>query len=424
MKFGLLASLALLGTSLAAASVSGSCDSLTNAAASGGTFAAGDSIRVSIVIDETFSDDFLAEGEHPEIHYWGGATSSDWAATPAMVRDADNENFWYYDVPSDTKNFLIRDSGHEAQTVDLPIAANSINENSLGFNYADDMVDPHLYLTKNGDGSYSAFANLDRSYSFNSKMVRYWVYRGAGTTSGKYFFAYEGSDGASVYVPASGYVEAKTNGEYFAYFDLDYEEVLGKEYRLVATDDWVSSLWYQTEKAVFEKGDNNLIHQRVYSPEDALHHVEDLVPTAGSLKAEFVGKHVLPAYFTCLNSDVNGYMAYPELYSRFVHNDEGDWLISGNLGDYEIEDYAYVSGTEDYDDFYLGEKGETLTVNVWEKLTEMGRLYDLKVVADSPSMALFFAQPENVAAFTAGALVIVSLLGFSIFLIFRRRKEA
>lgn len=407
---------------MAAASATGTSSATTKVAAEDEVPAAGDTIRVSVTIDDAFSQDFLGEGEHPEIHYWGGATSSSWDATPAMIKDADNENVWYYDVPGDTTSFLIRDSGREVQTVDLPIAAISINDNALGFNYADDMVDPHLYLTKNADASYSAFANVDRSYVFNSEMVRYWVYRGADTTSGKYFFVYEGGNGEDIYVPASGYAEAMTNGEYFAYFDLTYDEVIGKEYRLVATDDWVSDIWYETEKTVFEKGDNNLIHQRVYSKEDGLHHVADLVPGAGSLKAEFVGKHVMPAYFTCLNSDINGYMAYPDLYSNFVQNSQGDWLIQGDM-DVEITDYAYVAGTESYDDFYLGEKGEGVTVIAWDKLMEMGRLYDLQTATPASSMVPFFSEPENIAAFMAGALVFASVVGFSIFFIFRKRKE-
>lgn len=44
--------------------------------------------------------------------------------------------------------------------------------------------------------------------------------------------------------------------------------------------------------------------------------------------------------------------------------------------------------------------------------------------AVGPAASIFFSEPENVAGITAGALVLVSILGFSVFYFVRRRKHA
>ena len=44
--------------------------------------------------------------------------------------------------------------------------------------------------------------------------------------------------------------------------------------------------------------------------------------------------------------------------------------------------------------------------------------------AVGPAASVFFSEPENVAGITAGALVLVSILGFSVFYFVRRRKHA
>lgn len=44
--------------------------------------------------------------------------------------------------------------------------------------------------------------------------------------------------------------------------------------------------------------------------------------------------------------------------------------------------------------------------------------------AAGPAASVFFSEPENVAGITAGALVLVSVLGFSVFYFVRRRKHA
>lgn len=379
--------------------------------------------RVSIVIDEKHSGDFLGQGETPLIYYWvEGKTYVQWDDSPSMLLDAES-GAWYYDVPSDVQYFIIRDSGKQVQTIDIPMAANSINTNALNLTYPSDMVDPHLYLLSNDDGSYSVFANVDRQYSLTPEMVRYWVYRGDDTNSGKYFFHYESDTTGDTYVPASGYVEARTDGKYFAYFDLNYEDVLGKEYSLMATDDWLSQKWYETEKVIFEKGDNNKIHQRVYSAQDGLQHVEDYIATGMSLTAKFVGEHVLPAYFTCLNSDVNGYMAYHDLYSNFVCNDDGVWIVNGELSFVSLNDYSYVPGTESYDDFYGADNERNAEVTAWDKINQMGKLYNMQSGTAPQGASSLFSESQNVATITVGALIAMSMIGLAAFLTLRKKKQ-
>ena len=84
------------------------------------------------------------------------------------------------------------------------------------------------------------------------------------------------------------------------------------------------------------------------------------------ISASLFGQHVLSAYFSCLPSEANGYLAASELRKSWVTPDDATWYVEGNLDEVAIDDYA-VSSTpaEDYEECYsLAEK--SYETNAWE----------------------------------------------------------
>lgn len=142
------------------------------------------------------------------------------------------------------------------------------------------------------------------------------------------------------------------------------------------------------------------------------------------ISAEFFGQYVLPGYFTCLPSEVNGYLAASEIRANWMTSGDGKWYIYNELSSVTIDDYAVATtGVEDYNEYYQTAEKVPGT-NAQAKLDLMLQLEAAHDGVTDASVTALFSEPENVAGITAGALVLVSILGFSVFYFVRRRKHA
>ncbi len=384
---------------------------------------AADTVKVSIVIDGEVAKGFFETEGTPYIYYYGGDSTIGWDDSKPMEADPSRPNVWCYDVPAGATHYIVRDPGLTKQSVNIPVSPLWSD-----WTWCDDVLDPYLALGAAGqDGKYGIYATVDRQYTLTSDMVRYFVHRG-DTASGKYFYVLIDGENETYYPASFAEAEIATDTQgttWYAYFDLPYSEVLGKQYKLVSTDDAVCALWYETEVYTFEKGDNNVIHQRYWDETTKTQKIRDYNPldSKRNLSHSFVGNYVLTSYYTCLDSDVNGFMAFPELKRNFIVTDDERWIVNGDLGSVEIKDYGYVPGTESYEDFYNGDKGEAITTNAWEKYSTMESLYE-KATAPAAGAPTILGENGNDLTIAIASIVGAMLLGVGAYFFLRKKKEA
>ena len=123
------------------------------------------------------------------------------------------------------------------------------------------------------------------------------------------------------------------------------------------------------------------------------------------------------------------FIAYWRVNVRTSHEWNGEelseslcWLLEDNE--------AWTKLSTMYNDPNLTEAGRLLVdpvidvegCTIGESMEYLANAHSEPAVG--PAASIFFSEPENVAGITAGVLVLVSILGFSVFYFVRRRKHA
>lgn len=112
-----------------------------------------------------------------------------------------------------------------------------------------------------------------------------------------------------------------------------------------------------------------------------------------------------------IDNDVYGDKTYNNSICHLLTDTEAWDELNGRYTALSADSKGLVDPVTDVEGWTVGQTMEYLTNAHSEP-------------AAGPAASIFFSEPENVAGITAGALVLVSILGFSVFYFVRRRKHA
>lgn len=399
-------------------------------------------------IDDEIYRDWTADGTKTlKTNWWNSSTTGpDGRKTYELGDEIGNTNVYPLYVPEDESAFLIYNGSWSGtnQTVNIslsePTAAVTRMSalDGLGVTpYEDSQVIYNITGSTDGAGKYSVSLTTKRDFSISSEYARYWLDRGGRDVGYFWFLAFNAGTEAEPEwkaIQASDYppiADPEAGSKYLAYFDVPVS-FIGKNYFAFTLNDyfWVTENEDNTtDPLTLVSSDFSKIHRIEWVDEGGAYWSMKLdnggvysMLEAGSVLPSFLADYVLPAYYTCLNSEANGYMAASEIIDTWVSNDR---LLGGMdaLGEVSVQDYAYAGPGTDYNEYYKNNE-RTITTTALEKLNTMLTLEEAATVDTTGYVASFFSAPENITAFTSGALILVSILGFSLFFIIRKRKES
>ena len=135
---------------------------------------------------------------------------------------------------------------------------------------------------------------------------------------------------------------------------------------------------------------------------------------AGSIDSVDAGlaAKALGGLHTCSDSNINGYRAFPNFDSTFVHDGE-NWKTSGNISDYELTDFANGNTT------YTGNPGTV--VNAYTKYQNIQSLYTNGGL--SSSKVLFDSSNKSNAIIPVIVIVsTISITSVGCLLFIKKRK--
>ena len=236
------------------------------------------------------------------------------------------------------------------------------------------------------------------SYADASTGIRLWIH---STSSG-------GEE--IVYGTISGEFDnsAESNRRY-DYFDVDLSVYTNKWYMTVQK--FQGGNWKASTNPIQLQASNAFKVYYVWG-DWAWDKTQGTVDAGGisSVDAGLVAK-ALGGMHTCSPSAINGYNAFPNFNSTFVKDGE-NWKTSGNLGDYEVTDFANGNTS------YTG--SPNTTTNAYTKYAEVQDIY----TANKTSSRFIGKNISNNTALiivtTVGGLSIIS---FGAFLFIRKRKH-
>ncbi len=392
-----------------------------------------DTVTIDLNIKGDSVASLLEEGDELHLYYWGSGITEGpaWPGVSAEGSiDTSDASCWKVTLPAGASYFLINDGGQGNQTQDIRLF-----DDFLGGRRLVDGVTPTYWLDGTVDwegtdkGKIRAYLDLKREYSYSPDYFRYWLDRN-GQEAGTSFLVYGLGTDEETMVPASGYAAIGDPGssEYWAYFDVPVEAI-GTEYSIrFSGDDRMNepaANCCETNQLTMTSDTIHKIHRISWGAEAPWPiQVSEGTLSEYEISASFFGNYVLTSYFTCLPSEVNGYLAASELRANWITPDDTTWYIHNELSTVTIDDYAVASsGVEDYYDYYLTAQKVPGT-NAQEKMDLMLSLETLHGTSSDASVTAFFSEPGNVAGVAAGALVLLSLAGFSLFFLLRRKKHS
>ena len=279
-----------------------------------------------------------------------------------------------------------------------------------------------------GNGQYDYYTTSETSHEYSPQYFRFFLDRGLSGDGYENYVTYQ-KDGREFLIPATGYAQAN-NTTWYGQYEIPVE-ILGGQFKVVTAS---NQLWFTDESDWYDVT-TNLAHSlyrinwKSQSNETStwpveITSVEKATLNEGQISAWFFGNYVISGLFTCLPSEVNGYLAASEIKANWMTPDDETYYIYEMLNEVIIDDYAVAtSGVEDYNEYYQTAEKVPGT-NAQAKLDFMLQLEAAHDGVTDASVTALFSEPENVAGITAGALVLVSILGFSVFYFARRRKHA
>lgn len=400
------------------------------------------------ISDEVYNT-FTNNGSATLRSYWWGTGITNGEAT--MIGHDAETGIAEFEIPTNCDGFLIYngawpDSGG-MQSWNFPnypqklaaIDGEGIRITEESPAYYDAYIDDNNQI-----GALDNSLKIDRHVELNSEYARYWFHQG-GRTDCLTFLTFETAEG-DIAIPATAYPSTSSLSEggdtiataedrtYLAYFDVPLSYV-GLQYYVTTAHIWDLAEYVDgtSTKKVLTASDFANIHTISWPNGDNAEKgewntvLDDAAVYPYKLKANsvtpyFFATYVLPAYYSCLGSEANGYLATTELTETWIGE---DLMVGGReaLADVTLSDYAYAGPSTNYDDYYVtGER--TITTTALEKLAMMETLEAANSNENAGYVATFVSDPSNIAGITAGALVLVSILGFSVFYFVRRRKHA
>lgn len=390
-----------------------------------------ETISINLEIRNNAGDPLLGDGDVLHLHYWGdNVQATTWPGVEATnLIDTTDPSNWKVTLPAGASWFIINDNNGN-QTQDIRVL-----DDFLGGRKIVDGISPTYCLdglvTWDGadKGKIRSYIDLKREYSYSPNYFRYWLDRN-GQESGTPFFVYGLGTDEEIMVPATGYAPISTgeNPKYWAYFDVPVEAINTQYSIRFSGDDRMSepaancreTNWLPLTVDTIHK-----IHRISWGSENPWPiQVSEGTLAEYEISAEFFGQYVLPGYFTCLPSEVNGYLAASEIRANWMTSGDGKWYIYNELSSVTIDDYAVATtGVEDYNEYYQTAEKVPGT-NAQAKLDLMLQLEAAHDGVTDASVTALFSEPKNIAGITAWTLVLVSILGFSVFYFVRRRKHA
>ena len=159
---------------------------------------------------------------------------------------------------------------------------------------------------------------------------------------------------------------------YFVYYDLPSSALEGKSVGVSIVSTPYNKLHVEVPAVAYTAGDNNKVWKINLASE-----VWSISKGAivDRIYSSFFAK-VLEGYLTCLESEVNGYLAYDDLDSNLLPKAEGVWNMEGNLGDEVVNDFA--NNQEGIDNYATGTRGNE--VDAYDKYQMMYNLYTAHTV--------------------------------------------
>lgn len=248
----------------------------------------------------------------------------------------------------------------------------------------------------------------------NENKVRIWLNRnGHYAVTG---YQYVLKVGEVRYAP-SGYqgaiLEPEENEIHFAYYDLPISVLTGKEVGFTILDSLDRRL-VEVPATLYESTDNSKlwtvnIHEGVWSIEKGALELGE-----GSVIFNSFFAYVLEGYLTCLDSNINGYLAFPMIDANFLPKDGEAWLINADLDLAFLDDYA------DEANYAAGPREEV--TNAYDKYAMMANLYNSNS-AGRGGEQLAINSINNTTTFIIIFLAILVGFGY-VYFIHPRRKNA
>ena len=406
-------------------------------------------------ISDELYEDWTSRGAGLYVNWWGSEiTAPDGSNNYAVGEEIGDTDIHPLYVPADSTGFLIYNGnwGSKNQTVDVSLS--KLDDaydrvaalDSLGTTmYYDSAIVYEVTgntIKTDDQERYDVSLNYRKLENVSSDYARYWFDRGPREFGYYWFLGFNigtASDPEWKAIQATDYPLISGEGDtamHLAYFDVP-TSFIGRDYFAFS----LTSSYYETTEN--EDNTTNTVTLKA-SDFSKVHGISWPNPGEGwsgpwwpvildddntyvsleanSVMPEFIANYVLPAYYTCLPSEANGYLAASELIDTWMSNDR---LIGGMdaLADVTLQDYAYAGPDANYDDYYTT-ADRTSTTTALDKLNTMEILEASHAGDNAGYVGTFVSDPPNIATITAGALVLVSILGFSVFYFVRRRKHA
>lgn len=317
---------------------------------------------------------------------------------------------------TDVSHIIINDgSGAQTENIWLPGHIDNL-EITFGGDVFDQVSEPR-WAIREGAGNYEYYLQApSAAEAYGSDQFRFWLDRGADE-SGYYIYTYEGDDGLMHHLFPTGYANKKDNA-YLAYYDIPIE-AYGKNYSIWWTDDKMGTV-LKTEEHQWVGIDNAKLHNIV--KDGSTMTLNERTLAANEITAEFFGNNVLSAYFTCLPSEANGYLAASELRKNWVTPDDQTWYIVGNMHEVTLKDYA-VSPTpvENYEEYYASAE-KAYETDTLQKLNVMLALENNHGTSGAGAIRPFLEGSGGTEVIVLVALVSLSALGLFVLFSYRKRK--
>ena len=317
---------------------------------------------------------------------------------------------------ADADHLIINNGSGGKQTENIWLPGHIDNlERTFGDDIFDQGNEPR-WAIRNSDGSFQYYLQAPSfTPNYGPDQFRFWLDRGADE-SGYYIYAYEGDDGLMHHLFPTGYANKKDNA-YLAYYDIPIE-AYGKNYSIWWTDDKMGTV-LKTEEHQWVGIDNAKLHNIV--KDGSTMTLNERTLATNEITAEFFGNNVLSAYFTCLPSEANGYLAASELRKNWVTPDDQTWYIVGNMHEVTLNDYA-VSPTpvENYEEYYASAE-KAYETDTLQKLNAMLALENNHGTSSAGAIRPFFEGNGSTEVIVSIALVSLSVLG--LFGLFSYRKR-
>ena len=376
--------------------------------------------------------DILTNTDHPSQQLYlytydstSDAKNANWPGV-AMTRIGETGR-WYASFDEGIYNRAIINGGNgKRQTQDISLDVYKKYEFDRDYRVVTTINTWHSDWGNNGE--YDYYTTSETSHEYSPQYFRFFLDRGLSGDGYENYVTYQ-KDGREFLIPATGYAQAN-NTTWYGQYEIPVE-ILGGQFKVVTAS---NQLWFTDESDWYDVT-TNLAHSlyrinwKSQSNETStwpveITSVEKATLNEGQISAWFFGNYVISGLFTCLPSEVNGYLAASEIKANWMTPDDETYYIYEMLNEVIIDDYAVAtSGVEDYNEYYQTAEKVPGT-NAQAKLDLMLQLEAAYDGVTDASVTALFSEPENVAGITAGALVLVSILGFSVFYFVRRRKHA